>query len=341
MLGSPHPSTGLDWAAQQLASVSFTFFILPLGPILWWVVHGALLWFGGRLARAVLLAYTLWFMALDRALTGQRYSYAVRGWRVWRWLAAFFPISLVTTARLDPAARYIFGYHPHGVVSLGAFVAIGTDAVGFSSRTGLRTHLCTLAVNFKMPFIRELILRLGIVPASKETIRAVLRREGNAVAIVVGGAREALNAHGGGRYELCLSTRKGFVREALRAKAQLVPVFAFGENDVFTTPAPGSVLARVLSAAQRAGLRLYGYSLPFFWGTLPYTPIPGGVQPKPVALTVVVGAPLALPDVRPDAITSALVDEWHAKYVAALTDLFEAHKARYSAMGTSSMLTIK
>ena len=93
--------------------------------------------------------------------------------------------------------------------------------------------------------------------------------------------------------------------------------------------------------AVRLGLRLYGYSLPFFWGTVPYTPIPGGVQPKPVALTVVVGAPLALPDVRPDAITSALVDEWHAKYVAALTDLFEEHKARYSAMGTSSMLTIK
>lgn len=58
------------------------------------------------------------------------------------------------------------------------------------------------------------------------------RETGKAVVLVVGGAEEALDAHPG-YHILTLKSRKGFIREALKSGASLVPAYSFGENDVF------------------------------------------------------------------------------------------------------------
>lgn len=49
---------------------------------------------------------------------------------------------------------------------------------------------------------------------------------------VSGGAEEALDAHPG-YHTLTLKSRRGFIREALKTGAHLVPVYSFGENEVF------------------------------------------------------------------------------------------------------------
>lgn len=41
-------------------------------------------------------------------------------------------MSLVKTADLDPDKAYVFGFHPHGVISLSAFCTFGTEALEFS-----------------------------------------------------------------------------------------------------------------------------------------------------------------------------------------------------------------
>lgn len=41
-------------------------------------------------------------------------------------------MSLVKTADLDPDKAYVFGFHPHGVISLSAFCTFGTEALDFS-----------------------------------------------------------------------------------------------------------------------------------------------------------------------------------------------------------------
>ena len=75
---------------------------------------------------------------------------------------------------------------------------------------------------------------LGYIDCSKESIEFVLTKmgKGRAVVLVVGGADEALEAHPG-RNTLTLAKRKGFVREALKTGAHLVPIYSFGENDIF------------------------------------------------------------------------------------------------------------
>lgn len=74
----------------------------------------------------------------------------------------------------------------------------------------------------------------GYISCSKKSIEHVLTKQGKgqAAVLVVGGAEESLDAHPG-RSTLILAKRKGFVREALLTGAHLVPVYSFGENDVY------------------------------------------------------------------------------------------------------------
>ncbi len=48
----------------------------------------------------------------------------------WRWFCDFFPQRLIKTSDLDPNKNYVFGYHPHGVISMGAFGSFATEATG-------------------------------------------------------------------------------------------------------------------------------------------------------------------------------------------------------------------
>ena len=73
-----------------------------------------------------------------------------------------------------------------------------------------------------LPSCSQTVLRCDFIPTgaievSKESIEWVLTKEGtgNAVGIIVGGSKEALDAVPG-RHALRLRHRKGFVRMALR-----------------------------------------------------------------------------------------------------------------------------
>lgn len=81
------------------------------------------------------------------------------------------------SADLPPDQRYVFGYHPHGVIGMGAIANFGTDATGFSRLfPGIKPHLLTLASNFKLPLYRELLLALGISSVSMKSCQNILRQ---------------------------------------------------------------------------------------------------------------------------------------------------------------------
>ena len=57
----------------------------------------------------------------------------VRKWTFWKLVRDFFPIKIQKTVDLDPSKNYVFGYHPHGIIGVGAMVNFGTEANYFSS----------------------------------------------------------------------------------------------------------------------------------------------------------------------------------------------------------------
>lgn len=109
------------------------------------------------------------------------------------------------------------------------------------------------------PFWRDLLLAAGFVDVSFRSLVAVLKRQ-RSVAVVIGGAAEvrnspivdsccsflglgfdihvdvldtqALDAHPSTN-DIILNKRKGFIRLALVTGTPIVPVFVFGESDLY------------------------------------------------------------------------------------------------------------
>ncbi|NXB43652.1 MOGT2 acyltransferase, partial [Leucopsar rothschildi] len=125
---------------------------------------------------------------------------------------------LMKTAELDPRQNYLVGFHPHGVLAAGAFLNFCTEASGFSKIfPGITPHLMMLSLWFRIPFFRDYLMSGGLVPSDKESASYVLQKPegGNLLAIIVGGAQEALDARPGS-FTLLLKNRKGFVRLAIQ-----------------------------------------------------------------------------------------------------------------------------
>lgn len=145
----------------------------------------------------------------------------------------------------------------------------------------------------------------------------------NAVILVVGGAQEAIHARPN-NFTLVLKERKGFIKIVLRTGASLVPVFSFGELDIYdqVPNPPGSKLRYWQEIIKRFtgiapivvnGRGLFQYSF--------------GVVPRRRPLNTVVGAPIKV-EKRANP-TPLEIDELHAKFCQELNDLFEKHKRKY------------
>lgn len=66
------------------------------------------------------------------------------------------------TVELNPNKNYILGYHPHGIMSTGAFATFGTDSCGFMEVfPGVKPTLAVLAGLFMIPIFREYIMSGG------------------------------------------------------------------------------------------------------------------------------------------------------------------------------------
>ncbi len=299
-------------------AVTFSFFFfLCANPLLW----------------PLLIPYLLHMLLSKSAVDGRlrARSERLRRHSVWKFFSGYFPAQLHKTHDLPPTRKYIFGYHPHGIISHGAFAAFCTEALGFSEKfPGITNSLLTLESNFRIPLYRDYILAMGIQSVSKESIQAILTRGGpngegmgRAVTIVVGGARESLAAQPG-TMSLVLGQRKGFVKMAMRTGADLVPVLAFGENDLYDQVSPQQHPR--LHSAQMWVLRTLKFTLPFLHGRGIFN-YDVGLMPYRRPLNVVVGRPIPVRQAREgEGIESREVDRLHAEYVGELERMWETYK---------------
>ncbi|KAF3841490.1 hypothetical protein F7725_007352 [Dissostichus mawsoni] len=253
---------------------------------------------------SVLYAVWLFYDYDTPARGGQRVPFLC-GLKMWDYMRDYFPVKLVKTADLDPRHNYVLGFHPHGVLVAGAFTNFCTYATGFRELfPGLTSYLLMLPLWFRAPASYPLRKRGG----------------GNAVVIAVGGAPEALDAHPG-TYNVLLAQKKGFIKMAMVHGAHLVPVFSFGENELFDQVE--NKRGTWLRWTQERLQSIMGISLPLFHarGIFQYS---FGVMPYRRPIHTVVGRPIQVQ--RNEKPAAEELDALHQLYMDELSKLFDEHK---------------
>ena len=183
------------------------------------------------------LAYLAWmYCDFDTPRKQGRRSSFLRNFFLWKPMVDYFPLKLHKTCDIDPSKNYMFCFHPHGIVGTSGFLNFATEATGFGQLfPGITLHPLTLNINFATPLLRDYAMGLGMGSVSRESVHYKLTQlgPGHSVLIAVGGAAEALLSDPSHPYQLKLLSRKGFVRECLKSGSSLVPIFSFGETEIF------------------------------------------------------------------------------------------------------------
>ncbi|PRP86074.1 hypothetical protein PROFUN_03061 [Planoprotostelium fungivorum] len=305
-------------------AVAFWMALMPLS-----VLGQLLVWFN-----PFLWPYWLWINMDSAPVKGGRVLPWVRNWTIWKYFKSYFPVNIVKEVDLPSDTNYLFAAHPHGILPLGLWCNFATEANHISEEfPGINFSLCTLESNFTIPFLRDLMLSLGILPVSEESIRYVLektgvhgREKGKASAIidVVGGSAESLDVQPG-RARLTLKKRTGFARIAIETGSDLVPVFTFGENEMFyQVDNPRGSWLRFIQETLKT---LIGMSPTLFWGVSIKGP-DWGFLPMQVPLTSVVGRPIKVQ--KMEKATDEAIENLKAQYIRELKALYDRHKDTYA-----------
>lgn len=143
---------------------------------------------------------------------------------------------------------------------------------------------------------------------------------GRGITIVIGGARESLDAQPYS-LRLVLKRRKGFVKMAIRTGADLVPVLAFGENDLYEQ----IQLDRhpSIHKFQLLMKKILGFTIPLFHarGIFNYDV---GLMPYRRPLNIVVGRPIrVMQSPKPE---QEEVDRVHEEYIQELERIWNTWK---------------
>lgn len=302
----------------SIAAYVTIFFFLCAIPILW----------------PLLITYLVYILFSRAGTDGTLYyrSESMRRLPFWSLFASYFPARLHRSEELPPTRKYIFGYHPHGIISHGAFAAFATEALGFSQLfPGITNTLLTLDSNFRFPLYRDYALAMGLGSVSRESCENILSKGGpnnegmgRAITIVVGGARESLDAQPNSM-RLVLAKRKGFVKLAIRQGADLVPVLAFGENELYDQFEPNE--HPWIHKAQLLFKRTLGFTVPLFHarGVFNYDV---GLMPWRRPINIVVGKPIMVQ--RQNKPDPKYVDELHQQYVDGLIAIWNEWKDQFA-----------
>ncbi len=131
---------------------------------------------------------------------------------------------------LDQGKNYIFATQPHGVLSLCAMCSsIYSDPKYRKINTAVASSL------FSFPILKNVVGIFTLVDASAASLRKVLKRPGieGTVVIYIGGIAELFKSSRD-EERLHLSSRKGFIKLALREGVDIVPVYLFGNTSILS-----------------------------------------------------------------------------------------------------------
>jgi hypothetical protein len=204
----------------------------------------------------------------------------------------------------------LYAIHPHGLTStLPGFVLSDIQR-----RTGQKVGLVVAPLlRWINPLMRLLmgIMGIDLVSSSKSCVQREMRN-GGPIGIVVGGFEEMLRTtkH---RDVVYLKNRKGFLKQAVRNGYTVVPIYCFGESQIYSN-----------RLKLRTGLRDWCAK----WKVPATVPVgAGGVSFMPLRLSsgalIVVGEPMRWNKSQVESCEG--LDKVHAQYVTAVKQLYSAH----------------
>ena len=176
----------------------------------------------------------------------------------------------------------MFGCHPHGVMCASVFHTFGFDHSESiqSCLPNVTFRVMTIKATFFVPLWREFTQCLGFIDASRSSASKAFKK-GHSVAIVPGGAAEALLGEHNSP-ALILNKRKGFCKLAIQSEIEgLVPCFSFGENEMFdhiSTKSP------IVNIPRKIMKNVAGVTMPLLYN----------IVPKRRPLRMVLGKPILL-----------------------------------------------
>jgi 2-acylglycerol O-acyltransferase 2 len=275
--------------------------------------------------------YIFWYYStIDHPFKGGYDSNFVKRLRMWKWFCDYFPIRMHKTCDIDPKSNYIFAVHPTGILNAGTFGCFGTNSTGFENHfPGITPHLLIRTMQFNFPLTREILLFSNACVDDRRSMEWVLNnrglwsKKGQACIVNVASNEEVLDQTAG-KIILSIKSRKDFIRASLQTGALIVPVFAFGEENLFEIK--GARRGSLLRMIQEIFTRLTIFPFPLLSGSSVSRHIFGFI-PLRKSVDMVIGKPIEIVKVENPTIEE--VNRVFEIYQNALENLFYEHKNKY------------
>ncbi|KAJ0970813.1 hypothetical protein J5N97_018772 [Dioscorea zingiberensis] len=217
----------------------------------------SLLLFTSTHAALLILGFLLILMAVplnNNSKLGQAFARYVG-----KYVPGYFPMTLhIEDAKaFDPNKAFVFAVEPHSVFPLGSLSLLSITGLMPLAKT---RGLVSSAV-FYTPFLRQIATWSGLTSATKKNFVNYLE-SGHSCIIIPGGVHEVI--HMNHEFEVAfLKQRHGFVQVAIETGCPLVPVFCFGQRNVFRWWKPeGKLYLQIARTLRFAPL--------LFWGAFGY-----------------------------------------------------------------------
>lgn len=265
------------------------------------------------------------------SITGRRSKNLEGSW-ISKFVSLHYRFTIVrnTKAAFKSEGKYLFGYHPHGLLPPAASYSKMTDQWR-KLFPGITPLTLSASITHFVPMLRDLNQLGGAIEASKLGLWNSLAQFGSVI-LVPGGQHEMLlceeSIEG---VERISSKHQGFIRIALRRAKELddepmhlVPVFAFNERSTIRN-LPGMPLS-----LQKWFVKHFRSNAAFFpVGRFNLPSVPGRAN-----VTMVVGEPIVVPVIQgteSNNPTKSQVELLHRHYFTRLKKLFDQHKSNFAA----------